>query len=280
MEEFNSTFLAFFKEAQFTKDLLAVGVTQLYKANYAVQGLYYQSFSCLSVGLERMEKLCLILDYYIENGGELPPEKEVRGNGHRLASLFDKCRQIAKKQNISFHFVFEYDDIHRAVLQVLDDFADSPGRYANLNLLTKSADGEEKEKKREKDCARKWCETVDTALYEKRVCERRKARIHRNARIIGREMAAFTEALFFTEDGKTLTDLTEASARTGIWQAVAPYRQLYVLQIARYLTELIEALGYLGISLGRMEIPLFSEIFGLFYNEDSYFLGRKTWDTL
>lgn len=139
MEEFNSTFLAFFKEAQFTKDLLAVGVTQLYKANYAVQGLYYQSFSCLSVGLERMEKLCLILDYYIENGGELPPEKEVRGNGHRLASLFDKCRQIAKKQNISFHFVFEYDDIHRAVLQVLDDFADSPGRYANLNLLTKSA---------------------------------------------------------------------------------------------------------------------------------------------
>lgn len=280
MEDFKSTFLAFYKEACFTKELLAIGITQLYKANYAVQGLYYQSFSCLSVGLERLEKLCLILDYCIENGGALPPEREVRGNGHRLASLFDKCGEIAKKRNINFHFLFECGDIHRAILKVLDDFADSPGRYANLNLLTRRADGEDEEKKREKDCARKWYETVDKALYETRVSERKKMQIHRNARIIGREMAAFTDAMFLSEEGKTLTDLTEASARTGVWQAVAPYRQLYVLQIVRYLTELIEDLGLLATSSGGMEIPFFGEIFGLFYNKDSYFLGRKTWDTL
>lgn len=50
MEEFNSTFLAFFKEAQFTKDLLAVGVTQLYKANYADRAYIINPFPvCPSV---------------------------------------------------------------------------------------------------------------------------------------------------------------------------------------------------------------------------------------
>lgn len=280
MENFNSTFLAFCKEASFTKELLAAGVTKLYNANYAAQGLYYQAFSCLSVGLERLEKLCLILDYYIENEGALPPEKEIRGNGHRLVALFDKCREVAKKQNIKFHFFFGFNDIHRAVLKVLDDFADSPGRYANLNLLTKSAGAEDREKRAEKDCVRKWYETVDKALYETRVSEQKKMRIYRNARIIGMEMAPFTSAVFFSEDGKTFTNITEASARTGIWQAVASYRQLYVLQIARYLTEVIEGLGFLAMSSGSEDIPHFSEFFGLFYNEDSYFRGRKTWDTL
>ena len=36
----NKTFLAFLEEAQFTKEILAIGVTQLYKANYASKGIY------------------------------------------------------------------------------------------------------------------------------------------------------------------------------------------------------------------------------------------------
>lgn len=53
--EHNIIFIAFLKEAQFTKELLAIGVTQLYKANYASKGIYYQSFVCLSTGIERLE---------------------------------------------------------------------------------------------------------------------------------------------------------------------------------------------------------------------------------
>ena len=77
-----------------------------------------------------------------------------------------------------------------------------------------------------------------------------------------------------------LTEIEEGSFRTGIFEAVAKYRRLYMLQIIRYLTELIEMLGHKASGVKGNEIPLFSEIFGLFYNEDEYFLGRKTWDNL
>ena len=71
---FDPTFVAFLEEAQFTKEILGIGVTQLFKANYATKGIYYQSFTCLSTGLERFAKLCLILNYYICNTGHCHPK--------------------------------------------------------------------------------------------------------------------------------------------------------------------------------------------------------------
>ena len=94
---YNKTFSALHEEAQFTKEILAIGVTQLYKANYAAKGIYYQSFTCLSTGIERLEKLCLILDYYIQNHGTLPPEKYIRDYGHKISDLYNACRDIAKQ---------------------------------------------------------------------------------------------------------------------------------------------------------------------------------------
>jgi len=67
---YNKRFQAFLEEAQFTKEILSIGVTQIRKANYATQGIYFQSFTCLSVGIERACKLILILDYYVNNNGK------------------------------------------------------------------------------------------------------------------------------------------------------------------------------------------------------------------
>lgn len=66
-----------------------------------------------------------------------------------------------------------------------------------------------------------------------------------------------------------------------MWEAVAPYRQLAVLQVIRYWTELLGELGYEAQRLpGGENIPFFGEVFGMFYNEDSYLRKRKTWDKL
>ena len=65
-----------------------------------------------------------------------------------------------------------------------------------------------------------------------------------------------------------------------MWEAVAPYRQLYMLQIIRYLTELLMGLGYKAMAIQSADIPHFGEIFGLFYNDNAYFRSRKTWDKL
>ncbi|USF25978.1 hypothetical protein N510_000894 [Firmicutes bacterium ASF500] len=274
---YNPIFSAFLEEAQFTKEILAIGVTQLYKANYATKGIYYQSFICLSTGIERLEKLCLILDYYIQNSGALPSEKYIRSYGHKIPELYGACRDIANNRKIQFHFQYKMDkNIHYSIIDVLGNFAESSGRYSNVNILL----GNENKKF---DCIEQWFLTVDMPLYNKHVSKKRKTGIEYRATVIGSVLNQYSVTRFITEDNKELIDAVEGSRRTGIWEAVAPYRQLYMLQIIRYLTELLIELGYKAMSNKAMsnqsaDIPHFGEIFGLFYNDNSYFRNRKTWD--
>jgi len=270
----NATFLAFLNEAKFTKELLGIGVTQLYKANYATRGIYYQSFSCLSIGIERIEKLCLILDYYITNNGMLPQENYIRQHGHRTIDLFRICREIAARHSIGFRFPCNLNtEIHQSILQILNDFSESSGRYSNINiLLGKDVD--------EADCMHRWHKDVDLRLYEQRVSTKKKLEIGNRATIIGAFLREVAIVYHTSEASEELTDPTEASKRTGMWEAVAPYRQLYMLQIIRFLTELLMELGHKAMMMNSADIPHFGEIFGLFYNDDSYFRGRKTWDKL
>lgn len=67
---YNKTFSALLEEVQFTKEILAIGATQLYKANYAAKGIYYQSFTCLSTGIERLEKLSFLLKIWLSGQGQ------------------------------------------------------------------------------------------------------------------------------------------------------------------------------------------------------------------
>jgi hypothetical protein len=81
--------------------------------------------------------------------------------------------------------------------------------------------------------------------------------------------------------GEALADRTAQNGEmTGINEAVAPYRRLYVVQVIRYWTELLSSLEYKAMETGSQEIPFFREIFAPFYNDDSYVRTRTTWDKL
>ena len=82
--------------------------------------------------------------------------------------------------------------------------------------------------------------------------------------------------LHTSELGKEITDVEEASHMTGIYEAVAPYRRFYVLQVIRYWVELLSSLQDQAMKTGSQDIPCFSEIFAHFYNVDSYIRTRKT----
>lgn len=56
----NPPFYALLEEAKFTREIPGSGVTQIDRANYAQKGIYFQAFSSLSIGLERIGKLCVI----------------------------------------------------------------------------------------------------------------------------------------------------------------------------------------------------------------------------
>jgi hypothetical protein len=121
---------------------------------------------------------------------------------------------------------------------------------------------------------------VDEPLFESRVSQGKKAAIRENARIARNLLSAHVMVLHTGETGDEITEVEEASFRTGMQEAVAPLRQLAVLQIIRYWAELLRSLQYLAMELRQPDIPFMNEIFAPFSNDDAYLRSRKAWDKI
>jgi len=266
----NDTFNALSKEAQFAFEILNSGATQIRKANYAKKGAYYQSFINLTVGIERIAKLCVLLDYYIENNGEFPNDKFVRKIGHNINKLYNKSMDIKQKYSFEFKYLNNFNNIHFNILDILSSFA-TKDRYENINILVNA--------KQDNNPIALWFENVDMALFEKHISKKKKEKIINNAENINNLISPFAIVRHSSENDSEINQVTEASLRTGIYEAVRPYRQLYTVQIIRFWTELLWKLQYKAQSLGNNEIPYFSDMFGCFYNDDSYFRTRKNYET-
>ncbi len=103
---FNETFNALNREAQFTKEILGAGATQIRNANYARKGVYFQSFASLSTGLERIGKLCLMLDFYIDNNGQFPDFNYLKNDiGHKIDLLYQKSIEVKQRRGITHRFL-------------------------------------------------------------------------------------------------------------------------------------------------------------------------------
>jgi len=269
----NATFQALANEASFTKEILASGVTQIRKANYARKGIYFQSFTSLSTGLERIGKLCLMLDYYIQNSGQFPDVMFLKNEiGHDLQILYAKSKEVIDNHKITFHFLNGLEEpLHKEILSVLSGFAKGD-RYSNINFLTKQ--------NYSSDPILEWHKKIDLIIYELRVTKKTKKKIESQASLIDIMMSPSAIVQYSSESREDITSIYDASFLTGMTDAVTKYRQLYLLQIIRYWVELLIGLQYKAMSINRNEeIPFFTEIFGAFENSDSYFLSRKNFET-
>jgi hypothetical protein len=264
------TFNALLREAQFTREMLGAGATQIRLANYATKGIYFQAFTSLSTGLERVGKLCLMLDHFIETQGTFPTLNQMKNQiGHKLELLHERSTEVVERRSIKLRLTKDLSHpVHKAIIHILHSFAEGD-RYSNIDLLIGG--------KSSSDPIGRWFHDVDMPLYKARVSQKKKAQIETNARIGAQLMGQYSMILHTSESGGEISEFEDASLRTGIWQAVAPYRQLVVLQIIRYWTELVGELGYMAMALPGENIPHFGEIFAMFYNEDSYLKSRKTW---
>jgi hypothetical protein len=271
MPMLSETFGALASEAQFTKEMLGSGATQIRNANYATKGIYFQAFTSLSTGLERIGKLCLMVDHYIETGGKFPDLKYMKKEiCHNISLIYEKSKSVVEHRAISFDFLNNLDHpIHQSILKVLSDFAEGD-RYSNINLLAGLKGGD--------DPVAIWYEMVDKVIFESYVSRSRKAKILRNAQIIDDLIGNFTLVRHTSETRGDITSVQEASYRTGVFEAVAPRRQLFVLQIIRYWVELLGELQHIAMKMGKEDIRFFGEIFAPFYNPDSYLRTRKTWE--
>src|SRR3989338_3106247 len=96
---FSPTFRALVSEAQFTYEILGSGATQIRGANYTTKGMYIQAFTSLSTGLERIGKLCLMLDSYIETKGQFPDFNSLKKLSHNLLLIYQRSSDIVVKRD-------------------------------------------------------------------------------------------------------------------------------------------------------------------------------------
>ncbi len=268
----DKTFWTLLNEGQFTFEILAIGVTQLGKVNYAKKGIYFTSFISLTTGLERIGKLCLILDFCIKNEGSFPDEDFLKKQiGHDLEKLYKKSQEIIVEQNFKLSHLQVLDSqIHKDILSILSRFARGD-RYSNINYLIKSNS--------QSDPIREWNLKVDQVIFENRISQKKKDKIAFNAKLAGQLFGGYSMVKFRSETGEELNDIEKSSFATGVTQAVSKYRQLYVLHIIRYWVDFLRVLQYKAYKQ-NIEVPHFSEIFAIFNNDDSYLLTRKTFERL
>jgi hypothetical protein len=268
----NATYHAIAREAGIAAEHLASGSTALGKANYAHEAYYGQAFFSLTIGIERSAKLAFVIDHALNNAGVFPTNDQLREYRHDLRKLLDQADAIAERRELTGDSRLPRTNIHDGIVGVLTDFANNITRYYNLDLITGDARTAQRS-----DPTKAWFQHVVKPVLEKHYTTGHQARHRRNAELLSVKTQDFTSAMHFSEQGDELNTVYAASLQTGAMEFAKPYVRMYVMQIARFLGNLLSELGYACYGSKIGEVPHLSEFFAIFNNSDRYFFGRKTW---
>jgi hypothetical protein len=134
---FSETWFLLEQEGLLARACLCNGLTALRNANLGdKKGLFYSAFFELSIGFERTMKLILILDHMANNNLIPPDSNTIKSYGHKLILLFDSTKTICVTHGLNSLHDFQADSLPLKILTFLDHFAQTDGRYANINKLT------------------------------------------------------------------------------------------------------------------------------------------------
>lgn len=267
----DSTWISISNECSFIKDLLDKGVTEIRKANYSTKGLYFQAFTNLSLGFERVGKICLIIDYAFENRGNFPSHEYLKKDiGHDLKKLYTKSQEIITNRNFSFEYFHKLDSIiHQNVIEILNNFSKGD-RYHNIDSILNNSS--------KTNPINHWRKRVDDIIWNEKISKSKKDKILTNSEIINYLVGDLTYVNFTGDDDVKIDTVQKGSFETGYFNAVSPIRQLVILQIIRYWHELLSELNYLNLEKYHLSIPYLSEFLKDYYNSDKYLKSRKKWD--
>lgn len=123
------------QESHLIQALLANGFTDLRKANLDRKGLFYAGFYNVAIGLERLMKATLIINYIQANRLACPSSDTLRSYGHDLKKLLIECQKIASDNGITCSLAFS--GTKSRILDFLDRYSRKL-RYYNLDALSGS----------------------------------------------------------------------------------------------------------------------------------------------
>ncbi|MEQ1962751.1 hypothetical protein ABLB69_06160 [Xenorhabdus khoisanae] len=216
----------FVDEVDFSRQLLGIGLTCLRKANFASRGLYFQALSSISLGLERLMKLCLMLDDYNQNG-KYTSRKELKDYGHELKKLFDLVTARFSKQP-------DLHEIHYKVLDLLTNFAKS-SRYSNIDFITNNHDN---------DPMKAWHNEIDKCIYEDLLTDKQRRIIDKKCeryRGYGNALPSFVMG-YYDENRTPITSPGELNYLLKRSEMLAGYRALLVIQIIECIYNILDSM--------------------------------------
>lgn len=262
------------QEAMLVRHLVGAGATAIGQANYAdKKGEYYRAFFELSVGMERLAKLILVVDYAMSHGGKLPDENQVKHFGHELQSLFSAVEQVATACALSLDYPRPSDAVAAAIIANLDAFADAKrGRYANFGALSNPQTAQHE------PVAKWWTEVAEAILKERYYGTKAQERVEANARTVNALMGGFTFVSQTTETREHLSDLELASRRTGQTELVQKWARYHALTVVRWLSEVYCELAQQAAYEHEYDAFLGSwEFFETYCVGDDFMKTRKIW---
>ena len=129
------------QEAYLSRSALLYGFDAILKSNVqdTDRGNYYVALFQLSIGIERLLKLTLILEYMIENEMQMIPKAILKNvYSHGILKLYGSCQKTAIKYFVKEMPFVNAGDSEYKMLGILDRFAMS-SRYHNTNELSGQA---------------------------------------------------------------------------------------------------------------------------------------------
>lgn len=258
-------------ELHFIQDLLNSGATQIRQASFIRRGLYFQAFSNLSIGLERVGKICGIVDYALLHKGKYPSKNYGKEIGHDLIALYQNSKKIIKNHNLSLTHLPDLDSlVYQNILTCLNRFAKGD-RYHNIDLVLSDAD--------KMSPVALWHHSVDNLLWKEKVSKAKKQRILANASFMDKLFGKTSMVRHLSDADIPLESVLSASEARGYADAVGSHRQLAVLQIIRYWREILSELDDQNMKSHIADVPSLGDYLVPYFNDDKYLRSRMTWDT-
>lgn len=121
-------------EAQLSASCIGSGLTALAHHDFASKGRFFAGLFGLTIGLERLLKLELVLDFALTNQ-TMPSNAYLKKHGHQLTDLFDTVRRINAHRSLGVDETAIRDPLVVRIIDILSRFA-TRSRYYNLDAIT------------------------------------------------------------------------------------------------------------------------------------------------
>jgi hypothetical protein len=231
------------------------------------RGSFYAALFNLTIGIERLFKVVVVIDYMLDNNMTVLSRKQLKNRGHNIVTLYGECHGIAQKRSCPLPSLAQLDNIDCELLSLLSDFA-TTNRYYNLDSLGARSTSSDPLARLDQLLERIICQDVSL---------RKKRRILHDARLSSSLIDPVTLTVITNLDKSPLSTF-QALSLPALHEQAVRYCILRLIKLLAPIKKLIEILSHGVYRLGPVPaLPQMHEFLDWLWDNRKYVLGKKKW---